>query len=73
MIIGEKYDVAYALTSDWKLKFAKMTLKEIHYYERKEIYIFQDNSGPISGLFVTYDHKGEIDWEFMEEIDFIFN
>lgn len=73
MEIGKQYDIAYALTSDGKLEKAKMTLKEIHYHERKEVYIFEDNSGPIPGPFITYDHKGEIDWEFMEELDFIFN
>lgn len=66
MKIGQKYEVIYSETKDGKIELEIMTLKSIHQYKGKEVYVYIDNTGY---PFVTYNHDGNIDWEFLYELD----
>ena len=64
-VIGEKYNVIFEESEDGTFDSEEMKLMEIHKHKGKEVYVFQDSSPyPMA----TYNHSGNIDWDFMEEI-----
>lgn len=66
MIIGNKYNVAFAELMNGKFESEEMTLIEIHEYKDKEVYVYEDSTGY---HMTSYNHDGEnIDWDFMSEI-----
>lgn len=69
MTIGEKYDVIYAEMKDGTFESEVQTLIKISTYEGKEIYIFRCDAGYDMA---TYNHRGNIDWDFMSEINDLF-
>lgn len=64
--IGEKHEVVFAENNDGTLETEVMTLKEIKKFKGKEIYIYEDG---MCYKFVTYNHYGNINWDFMEKIN----
>jgi len=66
MEINKYYQVVYSELSNGDFETEEMKLKEIKECEGKEIYIFEDKR---SNPFVQYNHNGNIDWEFVREIN----
>jgi hypothetical protein len=66
MKISNEYDVIFAELNNGEYETEKMVLKKVSEYKGKEIYFFRDEHGY---ELIQYNHEGNIDWDFVEEIN----
>ena len=69
--LGEYYKVVYTENQDGTFESETMKLVEKKKYKGKTIYIFLEESGYTTARY-NYSNPKEIDWDFLEEINFQF-